>query len=106
MSHTKDVDDFPVKRRNVNSYLVRRLALGPTLPPDPTGTRGFSPGIKRLGRKADHSPPYRAEAKNAWSYTSTPQHVFISWLLVKHRDNFILILDAVTLHNAGASKGM
>jgi hypothetical protein len=23
-------------------------------------------------READHSPPFSAEVKNAWSYTSTP----------------------------------
>jgi len=23
---------------------------------------------------------------NAWSYTSTPQYVFVAWCLVKHRD--------------------
>jgi hypothetical protein len=26
--------------------------------------------------------------KNAWSYTSTPQYIFMAWCLVKHRDNF------------------
>jgi len=31
-----------------------------------------------------------AEVKNAWSYTSTPQHVFPARYLVKHRDNFTL----------------
>jgi hypothetical protein len=28
--------------------------------------------IKRLGREADHSSPFSAEIKNAWSYTSIP----------------------------------
>jgi hypothetical protein len=37
----------------------------------PMGTRGSFPGVKRPGREADHSPPSSAEAKNAWSYTST-----------------------------------
>jgi hypothetical protein len=32
--------------------------------------------------------PSSAEIKNAWSYTSTPQYVFMAWCLVKHRDNF------------------
>jgi hypothetical protein len=27
-------------------------------------------------------------SKNAWSYTSTPQYVFMAWCLVKRRDNF------------------
>jgi len=30
-----------------------------------------------LCREADHSPPSSAEVKNAWSYTSTPQYVFM-----------------------------
>jgi hypothetical protein len=27
-----------------------------------------------------------------WSYTSTPQYVFMAWFLVKHRDNFTFTL--------------
>jgi hypothetical protein len=59
------------------------------------GTRGFSLGVKRPGREADHSPPSSAEVKYAWSYTSTPQYVFMAWCLVKQRDNFTfyLLLD-------------
>jgi len=26
-----------------------------------------------------------AEVKNAWSYASTPPHVFMAWCLIKHR---------------------
>ena len=32
--------------------------------------RRSSPGIKRLGREVDHSPPSSAEVKSEWSYTS------------------------------------
>jgi hypothetical protein len=35
-------------------------------------TIGFSLGLKRPKREADHSPPSSAEVKNVWSYTSTP----------------------------------
>jgi hypothetical protein len=31
------------------------------------------------------SHPFNAEVENAWSYTSTPQYVFMVWYLVKHR---------------------
>jgi hypothetical protein len=55
--------------------------------PDQVGNRSSSPEVKRSGSEADHSPPSRAEAKNAWSYTSTP-YVFKAWCLVKHWDNF------------------
>jgi hypothetical protein len=52
------------------------------------GTGIPSLGVKRLGREAAHSPPSSAEVKNAWSYNSTPQYVFMAWCLVKHRDKF------------------
>jgi hypothetical protein len=38
------------------------------------------------GHEADHSPPSRAEIKNAWSYTSTPSYVSMMWYLIKQRD--------------------
>jgi hypothetical protein len=55
-----------------------------------TGGRALSLGVERPGREADHSFPSRAEVKNEWSYTSTPQYVFMAWCLVKHRDNLAL----------------
>jgi hypothetical protein len=64
---------------------VSRPAVGPAKPP------GYL-GVKRPGRKADHSPPSSAEVKNALSYTSTPQYVFKVWCLVKHRDKFTCTL--------------
>jgi hypothetical protein len=48
----------------------------------------FSLRVKRPDREADHSHLPSAEVKNAWSYTSTLQYVFMAWCLVKHRDNF------------------
>jgi len=48
----------------------------------------LSVGVKRPGREADHSPTFSAEVKNVWSYTSTPQYVFMAWCLVKHWENF------------------
>jgi hypothetical protein len=32
---------------------------------------------KMVLHEADHSPPAGAEVKNAWSYTSIPQYVFM-----------------------------
>jgi hypothetical protein len=55
----------------------------------PMGTSDSFPGVKLPGHEADHSPPSSAEVKNAWSYTSTHQYVFMAWCLVTHRDNFI-----------------
>jgi len=42
------------------------------------GTRVFTPHIKQPGHEADHSPQSSAEVKNAGSYTSTPQYVFMT----------------------------
>jgi hypothetical protein len=50
----------------------------------------LSSGIKWPGREADHLPPSGAEIKNAWSYTSTPQYVFMALCLVQHMDSFTL----------------
>jgi hypothetical protein len=66
-----------------------RTALGPTQPPIQWVPGALSLGVKRPGREADHSSPSSAEVKNAWSYTSTPQYVFMAWCLVKHRDKFM-----------------
>jgi glycerol-3-phosphate acyltransferase PlsY len=48
----------------------------------------LSLAVKLLGREADPSPPSSAEVKNVWIYISNPQYVFMTWCLVKHRDNF------------------
>jgi hypothetical protein len=41
--------------------------------------RSSFPGTKRPGRDGDHSRPSIDEVKNEWSFTSTPQHVFMTW---------------------------
>jgi hypothetical protein len=61
-------------RRGLGIFLlttVSRPILGPTQPPIQWVPGALSRGIKRTGPEADHSPPSRAEVKNAWSYTST-----------------------------------
>jgi hypothetical protein len=55
--------------------------------------------VKLPGREADHSPLSSAEVKNEWSYTSTPQYVFMEWCLVKHRDNFTFFFLLFTLYD-------
>jgi hypothetical protein len=82
-------------RRELGIFLfttVSETALGPTKPPIQWVTGTFSLGVNRPGREADHSPPSSAEVKDAWSYTSTPQYVFMAWCLVKHRNNFTFYL--------------
>jgi hypothetical protein len=73
-----------------------RTALGPTQFPIQWILGVLSLGVKRPGRETDHSPPCSAEVKNAWSYTPTPQYIFMAWCLVKHRD-FTFTLTSVIL---------
>jgi hypothetical protein len=53
-------------------------ALGPTQPPIQWVPGALSPGVKRQGREADHSPPASAEVKKTWIYTSTPPYAFMA----------------------------
>jgi hypothetical protein len=46
-----------------------------------TGAGGSSPGVKWPGCVTDHSPPYSAEVKNAWSYTSNPPARLVGMVL-------------------------
>jgi hypothetical protein len=48
-----------------------KTALGPTQPPTQWVPGALTQGVKRLGREAVHLPPFGANVKNAWSYTST-----------------------------------
>jgi len=38
-------------------------------------------GNKAARAWSRETPPYNAEFKNAWSYTTTPQYVFMAWYL-------------------------
>jgi len=67
---------------------------GPAQPPIQCVSGVLLPAIKQPGYEADHSHPSRVEVKNAWSYTSSPQYVFMVWYLVKHR-RFIIVLTRV-----------
>jgi hypothetical protein len=67
-------------------------SLGPTQPPIQ-----FVPGDLSPGREADHLPPCGAAVKDACSYTSTPQYVFMAWCLVKHRGKFTFTFVVLSL---------
>jgi hypothetical protein len=55
-----------------------RPALGITQPPIQWVPGVISPGVKRRGHEANHSPPPRAEVKKIWIYTSTPPYAFMA----------------------------
>jgi hypothetical protein len=72
-------------------YILYVYTLGFTQPPIQWVPEAFSPGVKRPGREADHSPPNSAEVKKMWTCNPLPHTPSrCSALLVKHRNNFTL----------------
>jgi hypothetical protein len=59
-------------------FTLARPVLGLTQPPVQWVPGTLSPGVKRPGREAYHSPPTSAEVKKTWIYTSTPPYVFMA----------------------------
>jgi hypothetical protein len=51
-----------------------RRVLGLTRPLIQWAPGALSPGVKRPGREADHSPPTSDEVTNTWIYMSTPPY--------------------------------
>jgi hypothetical protein len=68
----------PGRVKNFLYSASSRPALGPTQPPIKWVPRAPSPGVKRQGREADHSPPTSAEVKEMLISTSTPPYVFMA----------------------------
>jgi hypothetical protein len=67
--------------RGVKNFLfsmLSKVALGITQPPTQWVPEALSPGVKRPGREADHSPATSVEVKKTWAYTSTPPYVFMA----------------------------
>jgi len=62
--------------------------LNSSQPPIQWVQGALSLGVKRPEREPDHSLPFSAKLKNAWSYTSTPQYAFMAWCSVKAQGKF------------------
>jgi hypothetical protein len=56
---------FPGEARDFLFFATSRPALRPILPHTQWVTGALSPGVKRLGREADHSPPSTTEVKKS-----------------------------------------
>jgi hypothetical protein len=68
----------PSRVKNFHFSISYRPALGPTQPPIQWVPGELSPGVKRQGREADHSPPASAEFKKMWIYRSPPPYAFMA----------------------------
>jgi hypothetical protein len=74
------LDDQEVRVRvpvGLRIFSASRSALGSTQLPIQWLPGVLSPGVKRPGREADHSPPASAEVKKMWIYISTPPYTFM-----------------------------
>jgi hypothetical protein len=78
---------------------MSRPALVPTQPRIQWVSVALSLGLRRPGRRADHSPPCSDEVKNAWSYISTHtirlHGVVLSY--GKHKDNFTITFTFIQI---------
>jgi hypothetical protein len=74
----RDRSSSPGRVKNFLFSTSSRPALGPTQPPNQWVPGVLSPGVKRPGNEADHSPPTSAEVKKMWIYTSNPPYAFVA----------------------------
>jgi hypothetical protein len=77
-SWTTEGSEF--KSRWVNNFyfsMSSKQALRSTQPPLQWVPEALSPGVKRPGREADHSPSASAEVKKMWISASTPPYAFM-----------------------------
>jgi hypothetical protein len=81
-------------RADLDDVEIRKfLTLPGVLPTSyPMGSGALSPGVKRPGREADHSPPANAEDKKTWIYISTPPYAFMAWYLISSAQGQLYLL--------------
>jgi hypothetical protein len=58
-----------------------------------TGYLGIYPGVKRLRRESDHSPPSSVEVKNGGAIPPLP--IYPNGTVLNYMDNFIFTLESV-----------
>jgi hypothetical protein len=83
---------FPARTGNYSLHHRVQNGSGAHPASYPMDTRGSFPGVKRLGRETDHSPPSSAEFKECVElYLHFP--IPPSWrgVQLKHRDNFTFL---------------
>jgi hypothetical protein len=78
---------FQAETRNVSVRHSVQTGSEVRAPPCPVGMCSpfLGRGLRRPGLNADRSPPSSAEIKNG---SSVPLYLFVSWCLIKHRNDF------------------
>jgi hypothetical protein len=76
-----------------------RLTLRPTQSPIKWVLEVLPPGVKRLVREADHSPPTGAEIKETWIYASTSPHVIMAQCLISWTWTILLFIREIIRQN-------
>jgi hypothetical protein len=72
----RDRSSSPGRVKKFQFSISSKLTLGPTQPLIQFVRRALSPGTKRLGREADHSPPTSAGGQeNVHLYIQSPIHL-------------------------------
>jgi hypothetical protein len=74
----RDPSSSPGRVKNFLFSMSSTPALGPTQPPIQWVPGVLSPGVKRPGREANHSPPTSAEVKKMRIYTFSPPYAFVA----------------------------
>jgi len=83
-------DQEHVEGAGILLFTIFWLVLGPTQPSIQWERKTLSLGEKWLGHEADHSPPYSAEVKTVWSYTST--HPSLSDMVINYAYRFVFMV--------------
>jgi hypothetical protein len=94
MGRPRGRSSSPGSVKNFPFSMSSRPALGLTQPPIQSIPGAFSPGVKRPGCEADHSPQVSSEVNKMWIYISTPpislHGVVLNWLSTGTTLSFLL----------------
>jgi hypothetical protein len=79
-----------IRGRGKRFFSKMFIPLGAYPVPYTVGTAGFFPRVKATG--AGNSLPLPSvDVENTWIHNATPPSDFMSWFLIKQRENFTII---------------
>jgi hypothetical protein len=102
---------FPAVKNMFLLFTVSRAGLESNQPPIQYILGATSPGVKRLGRKANHSPSSRSEVKNGGAVSPLPIRLHdvllkdCHWFSLTRSEMFTLMWQNVILNVLGFGGG-